>query len=307
MIVTPDKMDFSNKHIIMVIYGAPGTGKSTLACSAPNPLVIDTDNGTVRVNPAHRVDTSICRTYEEIQADIEAAKGKYEALCFDTGGAFIRFIKEWVKRHEKSALQASGSFTQKGYGFVRDEFWDFSEDIVKDFHIVYIFHEEVEKRKEDIRYNISCEGSSKTIVWNAADIGGRLFIRDGKRYLGLTPTDEYDAKHPDYISGLIEVPELKEGDENNFLTLLFEKIKKARADSAKSYNADKAKYDAAMKRGMDAINSIDKPELIEPCVEEIKLIDHALTSKKELQAALKKRLDELFVYDKETKSYKGKE
>lgn len=48
-IVKPTEMDFSNKNIIMIISGLPGTGKTTLALSAPDVLLIDTDEGMARV------------------------------------------------------------------------------------------------------------------------------------------------------------------------------------------------------------------------------------------------------------------
>ena len=40
-----------------LIYGQPGMGKTTLALSAPLPLLLDFDGGVHRVNAAHRVDT----------------------------------------------------------------------------------------------------------------------------------------------------------------------------------------------------------------------------------------------------------
>ena len=307
MIVAPERMDFTNKNIIMILQGLPGTGKSTLGLSASDVLLIDTDEGLCRVSPAHRKDASICKTYEEIKADIAAARGKYKTIVIDTCGAFIDYLAEWALRTKPSAGQSDGTLSQKGFGFIRQEFLRFSNEVRKDFNIVYLFHEQIEKDKEDIRYSIICMGSAKTLVYQPADLAAHLFMQNGKRYLGFTPTEQYTAKSAYGIKGIVEIPELKDGDPNNFLTLLFDKVRTNLVAGVKSLDADKAKYDAAMKRGMEAINSIDKPELIEPCVEEIKQIDHALTSKKELQAALKKRLDELFVFDKAEKVYKVKE
>ena len=42
-IIKPEAMDFSNKNVIMIISGLPGTGKTTLALSAPDVLLIDAD------------------------------------------------------------------------------------------------------------------------------------------------------------------------------------------------------------------------------------------------------------------------
>ena len=53
-IVKPENMKFSSKNIILILSGLPGTGKTTLALSAPDVLLIDADDGLARVNPAHR-------------------------------------------------------------------------------------------------------------------------------------------------------------------------------------------------------------------------------------------------------------
>ena len=171
---------------------------------------------------------------------------------------------------------------------------------------MYLFHEQIEKDKEDIRYSIICMGSAKTLVYQPADLAAHLFMQNGKRYLGFTPTEQYTAKSAYGIKGIIEVPELAEGEANDFLTKLFDKVRKNLAAEAKSGEADKAKYDAAMKRGLSAIKSVTAPELVEPCIAEIDVIEHALTSKKELLAALKEQMKNVgIVYDKTSRTYKS--
>lgn len=64
MIVMPEKMDFSEKRFYTILYGPPGIGKTTLALSAPKPLLVDLDNGISRVAPQHRTPTVVCQTYE---------------------------------------------------------------------------------------------------------------------------------------------------------------------------------------------------------------------------------------------------
>lgn len=306
MIVAPNKMDFSNKNIVMIISGLPGTGKTTLGLSAPDVLLIDTDEGMCRVNAAHRKDASVCKTYEEIKADVAAAKGKYKTIVIDTCGAFIDYLKDWAIRTEPKAAKNNGGISLQGFGFVKQEFLRFSNELRKDFNIVYLFHEQIEKDNEEIRYSLLCEGAAKTLVYQPADLAAHLFIQNGKRYLGFTPTEQYTAKAAYGIKGVIEVPELPDGAENNFLTKLFDKIRKNLASEAKSGEAEKAKYDAAMKRGLSAIASVTAPELVEPCIAEIEVIEHALTSKKELLAALKEQMKKVgIVYDKTSRSYKS--
>ena len=44
-IYQPSQETFNNQRFSMILYGAPGVGKTTAACSAPNPILIDLDAG----------------------------------------------------------------------------------------------------------------------------------------------------------------------------------------------------------------------------------------------------------------------
>ena len=309
-IVAPNTMDFIKMYFTVIITGMPNYGKTTLGLSAPNPLLADFDNGIARVKAEHRKDTIIAGTYEEFLADVKEAEGKYETIVVDTCGALIEALKDWAMRTDPKASKNNGGFSLQGYGIIKQEFLRLSNYLQKHFNTIYIFHETMERNgDEGMFYQIVVEGATRSLVFQSASLACHLFVQNGKRYAGFTPTEQYNAKSAFGIKGVIEIPELKDGDKNDFLTRLFEKARANLAAEVKSLDADKAKYDAAMKRGMSCINSLDgdHPEYIEACVEEIKQIDHALTSKKELQAALKKRLDELFVFDKTEKVYKVKE
>lgn len=91
------------------------------ALSAPDVVLVDADEGIVRVSPEHRRDTIMARTYEELLADLRSLTG-YKSLVIDTGGALIDMLKDWAARNEPSASKRSGGFSQQGYGFVKAEF-----------------------------------------------------------------------------------------------------------------------------------------------------------------------------------------
>lgn len=65
LIKKPNELQ-TKKTLSVLIYGQPGMGKSTLALSAPNPLLLDFDGGVHRVNAAHRVDTVQISKWEEV-------------------------------------------------------------------------------------------------------------------------------------------------------------------------------------------------------------------------------------------------
>ena len=303
-IIKPENMNFSNKNIIMIISGLPGTGKTTLALSAPDVLLIDTDEGMARVNPAHRKDASVCKTYEEILTDVKAAEGHYKTIVIDTCGALIEYMKDWAMRTDPKASKKDGGFSLQGYGIIKSEFIRFSAELRKKFNVIYLFHENVTKQDETIFYELVVEGSARVVCWQPSDIGGHLYIQNGKRYIGFTPTENYSAKSAYGIKGVYEVPELAEGEPNDFLTKLFTKVRANLDAESKALAPEKTKYEAAMVEAREFINNVEKPEDVSECVKAIKNIDHALTSEKEATALLKARIAELgIVYDKATKAY----
>ena len=307
-IIKGGDLNFANKKLFFIGYGAPGVGKSTLAQSAKNPLTIDTDNGMCRVKPEHRGDTSVCSTFDEVRKDIKAAKGQYDTIVIDTGGALVEMMKQYVVDHPaefKGGSKATGGISLQGFGFVKQLWNDFIAEIRRDFNLIIIFHESCEKNGDDGNfYQIVVEGSTRTTVWQGADLAFRLFISNGQRYAGFTPTEQYSAKSCFGISGLIPIPELKEGEPNDFMEKLFAKVRANLDAESKALAPEKQKYEAAMVEAREFINNVEKPEDVSECVKALKGIDHALTSEKEATALLKNRIAELGItYDKSAKAY----
>ena len=303
-ITKPEAMNFSDKNIIMIVSGLPGTGKTTLALSAPDVLLIDTDEGMARVNPAHRKDASICKTYEEVLADIKAAEGQYKTIVVDTCGALIEYMKDWAMRTDPKASKKDGGFSLQGYGIIKSEFVRLSAELRKKFNVIYLFHENMTKVDENVFYELVVEGSTRTLVYQPADLAAHLFIQTGKRYLGFTPTEQYSAKSAYGIRGLIEVPELKEGDPNDFLTKLFAQVRKNLDAESKALAPQKDQYKEVMEAAKRVCSEITKPEQVAGSKEALMKLPKALTSEKEVKAMFNKRLKELnIVWNSAAKAY----
>lgn len=312
MIVKPDAMNFSEKNIIMILSGLPGVGKTTLALSAPDVLLIDADEGMVRVNPAHRKDASICKTFEELKKDVEAAKGQYKTIVVDTGGALVDMLKQHIidnPKDYKGGAKNSGGISLQGFGFVKQLFLDFSADLRRNFNVIYVFHENMTRNGDDgVFYELVCEGSARTLVYQPCDLAGHVFIQNGARYIGFTPTEQYNAKSAYGIKGIIEVPELKDGDKNDFLTKLFDKVRKNLAAESESLSEDRKLYDEVMARVNELLAGVKDLDGVTDFLEAFSNMPKPLTSEKEAKAAFKKRCEEIGVtYDREKRQYVYKE
>lgn len=306
-IVKPNEMNFSDKNIIMIISGLPGVGKTTLALSAPDVLLIDADEGMARVNPAHRKDSSICKTYEELLADIKAAEGRYKTIAIDTGGALIELMKDWAMRTEPSATRKNGGFSLQGYGVIKSEFLRMSADLRRKFNVIFLFHTTREKNGDEDFFEIVVEGSTRSLVYQPADLAAYCHIINGERYLGFTPTMNYNAKSAYGIKGLVKVPELQEGDPNDFLTKLFAQVKANLAAESEILKPQQEAYEMAIKKGIALIETIDAPEKALGVLNSIRKLEHALTSQKELEAIFKARVKDLgYSYNSKVKAYVAK-
>lgn len=312
-IIKPEAMDFSKQTFSMIIYGSPGTGKTTMALSAPKPLLLDFDNGISRVRAEHRKDTSVCKNYEEVLTDISSPAMKdYETIVIDTGGSFITYLKDWAFRTRPGCRTKDGNFnSMKGYGEIKNEFARFTEMITKVMkkNVIYVFHsvESADKDGNPIQ-RLMCEGSTKNTVWTPCDFGGYVQMLGRERVICFTPEQEYFAKGTHGITGQISVPELVPGVKNDFLTRLFETARKNIQTENDIFTPKKETYEATMAKVDEILSGVTNLDELNAAFGAIGALEHALTSKKEAGVKLNAKAKELgCVFDKAAQAYKQKE
>lgn len=312
-IVHPESMDFSKQTFSAIIYGSPGVGKTTLALSAPSPILIDFDRGVSRVKARHRKSTIMCDTYEEVLSDVKSPEMKdFETIVIDTGGAFITYLKDWALRTQPGCRQKNGDFNSlKGFGAVKAEFASFTDYIktVLNKNVIYVFHSvEQSDRDGNSQQRLMCEGSVRNTVWNPCDFGGYVQMIGNQRVICFTPEDEYFAKGTHGIEGRIPVPALADDTPNDFMTKLFTKARENIIAENNAFAPMKTQYEAVMKQVREMIENVEDCETAFAAAKEIPKLDHALTSKKESAALLKAKTDALGLkYSKDTGGYVPKE
>lgn len=299
------ELDFSNKKFMVILSGQPGLGKTTLALSAPKPFLFDTDNGIARVKAAHRQDviTSVTASYEELLADMDTPEYKdAQTVVIDTGGTLVQLMKDWAKKNDPKAAKDGRAM----YGVIKSEFDRLCYQIrtTDKKHLVVVFHTTEQSKGDTIQTRLSCEGSTKDIVWTPADFGGHMFMMGSKRCIGFTPTEEYFAKGCFGVQGVIPVPELKEGQKNTFLTDLFARAQANINQEAATFGTEKKAYEEAFAQGIAIIATAVDPETTAKAAEALAAIPHALTSKAELKKLLLERMKQIGVkWDAREKAY----
>ena len=299
----PNELDFRDKKFMCIIAGQPGLGKTTLALSAPKPFLFDADNGIARVRAEQRGVTSVMESYEEMLSDMQSDEYKAaESVVIDTGGMLVQLMKDWAKKQDAKAAKDGRAM----YGVIKTEFDRLCYQIrlKGKKHLVVVFHTTEQQKGDTIQTRLSCEGSTKDIVWTPADFGGYMFMMGKKRMIGFTPTDEYFAKGCFGVHGVMQLPELEPGQKSTFLTDLFRMAQENINKQSSEFLAEKEAYDAAMREGRAYIALISDGDTANKAAATIKNITHALTSREELGAEFKRKLKELGIrYDKEKNSY----
>ena len=83
------------QKVVGCIVGTPGIGKTTLALSAPKPLLLDCDNGIHRVQAEYRTDCVQVESYEDILDVLQEDLSDYETIVIDTLGKLIEFMLDY--------------------------------------------------------------------------------------------------------------------------------------------------------------------------------------------------------------------
>ena len=307
MIRNPNDIRDGEKKIRMLIAGYPGIGKSTLALSAPNPLHIDVDFGIDRIEPRYRKAYIQPRSYDEILEDLTPIGVQdFDTLVFDTGGKLISLMSLWAIKKDVKYGQRDGSLSLKGYGFVGKEFVRLMDYCFYELqkNIVIVFHATEEKDGDNTRLRIKVEGQTKNNVWEPMDLGGFVEIYGNDRTIGFSNCERYFAKGTRGISGIRKIPALTPTSPNDFLSRLFAEYNAISTKEAEQNAADQAAYEAAIADGRSIVESITDADTANAAMPRIKAIKHALTSRKEIGAALNAKIKACgLFFDNESMKY----
>lgn len=300
-----NELDFSHKKIKMIVAGYAGIGKTTLALSAPKPLLFDIEDGVDRVEGQYRKDTLLVDSYEGLLQDLKSENfSSYETFVIDTGGKLLDLMKPYVIKENQQNGQRDGSLSMKGWGAVAKEFKRFMS-IVNDMkkHIIYIFHTKEEQDGDFTRLRIQVEGSIKTKIWEDMDLGGFVEMQGKKRTIGFSNTERYYAKGTHNVKGIFDIPTLFDGAKNNFLSQLFAQYIDDLNSNNKDFEEKKSKYEKAMSL-KKVIDNITSQEQLNSTLEKILTIEHAMTSERELKTHLINKAKELgYKYDTDSKAF----
>lgn len=220
LIKKPSELQFATL-IKELIYGQPGIGKTTLALSAPAPLLIDCDKGAHRINPIHLKDTVQVTSWEDIDKVLNEDLSAYQTLIIDTAGKMIELMTDFIIRNDPRMRQGDGSLALKGYGARKVMFKNlFSRVSMLGKNIIFVAHE-LEERDGDNRFvRPEIGGSSGNDLMKELDLVGYVQAIGKKRSISFDATEKYYGKNTCNLPERMEFQDVSKGD-NSMMSAIF--------------------------------------------------------------------------------------
>jgi energy-coupling factor transporter ATP-binding protein EcfA2 len=193
--ITPER------PVIIVLYGTPGSGKTSVATTADTPIVIDTDRGYDRA--VQRVDTLTASKWEDVLTEAETLKS-YKTVIVDTAKAALDDYLSAYVCEKNYKLKNNGL---KRFGQMADEFKQFVNSLrANGQDIIFICHDKETLDGDTIKHAPDCTGQSKDLLIRIADQVGYVFIQNKQRVINFEPLDNFVGKNVAQL-GQIQIPD----------------------------------------------------------------------------------------------------
>lgn len=199
-----------------LIYGQAGTGKTTLALSAPKPLLLDFDGGVSRLNTEHRVDTVQISCWGDCTQVLREDLSAYQTIVVDTVGKMIDCIIEDVCKGRIPMI--------KDWGAINNAFTSFCRQLHGlNKHVIFVAHRDNRKEGDKNVFVPAIREKNYNSIVSELDLMGYIESRDDKREITFDFSDRNDGKNTCNLPRFITIPTIvdrngKATSANNFFT-----------------------------------------------------------------------------------------
>ncbi len=194
-----------------LIYGSPGSGKTTLACSAPNAVLLDFDEGATRVHGAHRVPTLVVKSWQQVVEAVDELRQSPDvhSVVVDTVAKLLFRMDEFIMARNPKMRKSDGTLSLQGYGIRKQMFIDFIKSLTMiGKHVFFVAHDKEEKHGEDYVARPEIGGSSAGDLMKELDLVGYMELIGEERTIAFDPNERYYGKNSCGMAGKVKLPKL---------------------------------------------------------------------------------------------------
>lgn len=289
----------------MMIYGQAGMGKTTVALSAPKPLLLDFDNGVKRVNMSHLdgVDIVQITSWNDVQQVLQEDLSAYQTIVVDTIGKMMDFIISYKCGTRQPQIRDWGGINQEFSWLART-----LSSLNK--NVVFVAHRDTRKEGDDIVFIPALREKSYNSIVTEFDLLGYLEMKSEngrqRRTITFDPTSRNDGKNTCNLPSVMEVPTIldKYGNptaKNDFISA---KVISPYLSMLAVKDAERKKYDKVIEEIKESIELITDAQSANDFASHINEFEHvgsSLMKARNLFATKVKALG--LVYNSETKTY----
>ena len=197
----------------MMIYGQAGMGKTTLALSAPKPLLLDFDNGVKRVNMSHLdgVDIVQMSSWNDLKQVLNEDLSSYQTIVVDTIGKMMDFISSYKCGTRQPSI--------RDWGGINQEFSWMSRTLSSlNKNVTFVAHRDSRKEGDDTVFIPALREKSYNSILTELDLLGYLEMRSEngrqRRTITFDPTSRNDGKNTCNLPSILEVPSILDANGN---------------------------------------------------------------------------------------------
>lgn len=189
------------KNLCLTIYSQPGLGKTSLAFTASNPLLLDFDKGAYRA--VDRKDVVQVENWRDVANIKQADIADYDTIIIDTVGKALDCLAADIIQGN-SKLSYGGALNQQGWGQLGVRFSQYLK-LLRSFgkDVVLISHMDEQKDGDAIKERLKIQGGSKDVILTDSDLIARISIYNRERNLVFSPTETSFGKDPAGINSML--------------------------------------------------------------------------------------------------------
>ena len=295
-----------NSTIKVLVYGAPGMGKSTLGLSAPSPVLLDFDGGVQRVNGAFQAPTLQVEKWDDVIAALNEDLSEYKTIVIDTAGKALDFMSAYIIKNEPKLAKRDGSLSLQGFGARKNMFINFLKQVsMMGKNLVFIAHEREDKDGDQKIVRPEMGGSSVGDLIKELDLVGYMQAYGQKRYVYWGVNEKAYTKNTCNLPNAMEVPTIinEKGvvtGENKFLSNIFNSYHAY----LKSERETRKEYDELIDAAKEDVEAIVDASTANDFCKAFAETKQIWDSKLKIGMLVKEKCDKLGLkFDKKTKKY----
>ena len=292
-------------NVKMMIHGQAGMGKSTVALSAPKPLLLDFDNGVKRMNMAHleNIDTVQVTSWNDVQLVLQEDLSVYQTIVVDTIGKMMDFIITYKCGTRQPSI--------RDWGGINAEFsWMTRTLSSLKKHIIFVAHRDTRKEGDDTVFIPALREKSYNSIVTELDLLGYLEMKSERgvqrRTITFDPTSRNDGKNTCNLPSVMEVPTIldKNGNPTTKNDFISTRIIAPYLTMLQSKKAEQEAYNKVLSDITGRLELVADAASANDFIAHIDDFNHVGSSKMKASMMLAAKAKELgLIFNKETKTY----